>query len=281
MTDLEPIASADERPRFETGHRYPERDVTRRRSWQDSRLAACAVDPASWGDRAELVLFGQDGFKAMAAGGHQVDGVVHIGQRYRQFAPVAIDEAVSQVGWIDRFEPHPRGQVFTSVFEIRRADGSLAVVSELTRLIPDPARMGVGAATSSRSSGPDRAAPTRSPGDPTEGLALVAEKTMRPDDVTLFSGDVGNLIHFDPDFARGLGYRAPLAQGLQTAVWLLSGLVADGVPEAMEVEARFRRPVHWDDPMSLWRGERDGAAFALSVDPEGRPTAEMWLRPTA
>lgn len=231
---------------FYPGFRFPERPVTRTRDYQASRLKACGVNPALYGDQAAAGLFGQDCFKAMREAGHQVDGLVQTEQRFRQLEPIAIGETVTQRGWIEAYEEVSRGHRLHRTFEFVLKDGTVALTADVIGLVPDKEKWAAAAKT-----------PSASPSDPRDGFDPVSEKSMTPEDVTLFSSDVGNLIHFEPAFAARLGYRAPLAQGLQTMVWMMGLLTEDGPPKSFEVSAKFRRPVFWDEETSLWRHRAD------------------------
>jgi len=252
---------------FYPGFKFPERPVTRTREYQDSRLQACGVDPALYGDQAAAGLFGQDCFKAMRDAGHQVDGLVQIEQRFRQIQPVAIGEPLTQRGWIEAYEEVERGHRLHRTFEFVRRDGTVALVADVIGLVPDKEKWAAAKAKAGE----------RKPVDPREGFEQVSTKTMTPEDVTLFSSDVGNLIHFEPEFAAGLGYRAPLAQGLQTMVWMMGRLTEDGPPVSFEVSALFRRPVFWDDAASLWqhKGENGFIDRLRALDGDGKLTTEL------
>lgn len=252
---------------FYRGFKFPERPVTRTREYQETRLRACVVDPALYGDQAAAGLFGQDCFKAMREAGHQVDGLVQTEQRFRQIEPIAIGEPVTQRGWIEAFDEVERGHRLHRTFEFVRRDGSVALVADVIGLVPDKEKWVAAAAKGGR----------KAPTDPREGYEHVAEKRMTPEDVTLFSSDVGNLIHFEPDFAADLGYRAPLAQGLQTMVWMMGRLTEDGPPASFALSAGFKRPVFWDDAASLWqhRGPDGFIDRMRALNEAGKLTAEL------
>lgn len=242
------------------------RETARDREYQERKLRACGVDPAVFGGLAETGLYGQDCFKQMTASGETLDGMVHLGQRFALHRAAALGERLAQTGRIASDEPGPRGRRILQAFEFRRADGTLAVAAEMHRLTPDPALMGA------RRGGSRPAA-----ADPREGFARLAEKEMRPEDVAAFSEDVGNLIHFDPDFAARYGYRAPIAQGIQTMVWAMGALARDRAPARFDVFARFPRPVHWDEAVSLWAAPaepRAGGRLRV-LDSGGKVAAEL------
>lgn len=247
---------------------FPERTASRDRDYQERKLRACGVDPALYGDSVETGLFGQDCFKAMTAGGVVLDGMVHMAQRFELLAPARLGEALSQRGWIASDEPDPRGHRIVQVFEFRAPDGAISARAEMYRLKPDPEKMGASRGT------------RRSVEDPTTNMRQIGAKTMRPQDVTAFSEDVGNLIHFDPDFAGRYGYRAPISQGIQTMIWMMGALAERAYPRRFDVTARFARPIHWDDAVTLWRdGETTAETHAprllRAINAEGKLAAEL------
>ena len=243
---------------------FPERTAMRTRAYQERKLRACGVDPTLFGDVVETGLFGQDCFKAMTAGGVVLDGMVHMAQRFELLRAARLAEPLTQRGWIASDEEDPRGRRIVQMFEFFTADGAISARAEMFRLKPDPAKMGA-------SRGTRRAAE-----DPRDGMSKIDEKTMRPEDVTAFSEDVGNLIHFDPDFAGRYGYRAPISQGIQTMIWMMSTLAAERLPVRFDVTARFARPIHWDDTVTLWAGNGDAAPDLLrAVNAEGKLAAEL------
>ncbi|MDA1310960.1 MAG: MaoC family dehydratase [Proteobacteria bacterium] len=248
---------------------FPERIAQRTAEYQARKLRACGVDPALYGDTVETGLFGQDCFKAMTAGGVVLDGMVHMAQRFALHRPAMIDERLVQRGWIASDEADPRGRRIVQKFEFLRADGDIVVTAEMFRLKPDPAKMGASRGT------------RRKDEDPRQGLTLLDGKTMRPKDVMAFSEDVGNLIHFEPDFAKRYGYRAPISQGIQTMIWMMGALARDRPPQTFDVTARFARPVHWDDTVRLWASPNTedqitGAPDVLrAINAEGKLAAEL------
>ncbi|MEO9899625.1 MaoC family dehydratase [Nisaea sp.] len=254
---------------FYPGFRFTEQPVIRTREYQDSRLKACGVDPALYGDQAAAGLFGQECFKAMRAAGHQVDGLVQTEQRFRQLEPVAVGETLTQRGWIEAYEEVPRGHRLHRKFEFVLKDGTVALTADVIGLVPDKEKWA--AAATGKSISP--------PSDPRLGFELESEKMMTPEDVTLFSSDVGNLIHFQPEFAANLGYRAPLAQGLQTMVWMMGKLTEDGPPASFELVATFRRPVFWDEATSLWlnRGKTGFIDSMRTLNESGKLTVELMV----
>lgn len=258
------------KPRWASaGEPYPERAVVHDAAYQDARLRAADVDPALYGDAAEAGLFGLDCFSSMTAAGLDIDGYVFMSQTYRQIAPIAVGRRVRISGHVRRLQTVRRGIVAQDVYLFSDDRGRVVLESELNGLLAD---------------GPDSeldrsAAPQlpRRPPQPADGWTMVAEKRVTPDKVRTFSQDVGNEIHFDEAFARRHGFRAPLAQGIMSAVWLLSGLAAERAPTSFHVTLRYLRPVFWDSLQTLWtRPAEDGSiAMIQSRCEDGKVTSDL------
>lgn len=246
------------------GFRFPDRTVTRDAAAQAEALRACEIDPEVWAGIAEPTMWGNDGFRAMSAAGQAIDGYIHVEQHLTLAGPVGLGEPVTFAGETVSNDAVPRGRRIVQRFTVRRADGSVAVISEHVRLLPDLEKMG-----------------TRGGARPDDVAGeTVATKTLTPEAVTTYSRPVGNEIHFDPAFAARYGYRAPLAQGLMTMTWMAAH-VADALRTAPEASlvARFRRPVFWDDPLTL-TAERDAAGRIVrlrALNAEGRTACDLLL----
>lgn len=255
------------------GFRFPQTTVRRDPIVQAEALRACAVDPAVWGDLTEPTLWGNDGFCAMSAAGQGIDGYIHMEQRLTLRGTLPLGEPALFSGETVSNEVVPRGRRIVQRFQVRRADGGVAAISEHVRLLPDPDKLGKPSARAGSVPAEDEVL-----------RSVLAEKTMRPEDVVAYSRPVGNEIHFDPAFAARYGYRAPLAQGLMTMTWM-TAFLADSlrrVPHAVLV-ARFRRPVFWDDALTLvtqgvTQGDADGGCTRLcALNAEGRVACDLTM----
>jgi acyl dehydratase len=259
-----------EKPYLDVGYKFPEWDVKRTAGDQAERLRSSDVDPALYGEYQETAMSGLDCFRTMNLGGMPIDGYVHIGQRFRQHDRIRLGESLTVKGRVESVGEHPRGTRVHHVYDFTRKDGTIPLTSEVFGLLPY-----VG-----KNAGPgERPAREDAPGDETAGLICLEKKTLTPSKVIAFSRDVGNEIHFDPAFAARYGFRAPLAQGLMSAVWMMSPLARKGVPGKLDVFIRFMRPVFWDDIQFLWvreAGERNGTFdLVRSIGPHGKVSAEM------
>ena len=83
-----------------------------------------------------------------------------------------------------------------------------------------------------------------------------------------------NRIHDDPEIARQFGFRAPIAAGIMGSHIMMEALVRDGggPPQQLAMEVRFRRPMFWDELLTV-TGERTNGHLSrvALMKPEGKP----------
>ncbi len=224
---------------------YKNRRISRESNYQNRKLVACGVDPQLYGDTLETSLFGQDCFKMMTCSGLLLDGLIHVNQSFKLHRLASFGEQVWQSGCVKKREPHPYGVRCIHKFTFVNENLAPLVESEMIFLEPDPNKLRVKSASDLRFN------------DPKNGFFFLASKTLQPKDIIGFSEDVGNLIHFDSNFAKEYGYRTPISQGIQTMTWMMSALAKKSVPKTLDVTAKFIRPVYWDDIISLWSDKSD------------------------
>lgn len=254
------------------GSLYQPMQITHDAAYQAQRLGAADVDPELFGDWCEPGLFGLDCFTAMVTAGHDIDGYVFVGQTCRQIRPIRLGEAVILSGYVRECRPVRGGVCVVDVFRVSNASGAVCWESELTGfLVNEAARLAAGDVDARLVKRDAVSAPV---------WQSVQEKVLTPQKVRDFSEDVGNLIHFDEAFARQHGFRAPLAQGVMSATWLLSTLYREAMPDSFDVDLRYMRPVFWDSPASLWSARNSDAHLvaAQSRDENGKPTADLMVR---
>lgn len=253
------------------GSLYQSMKIVHDAAYQAQRLGAADVDPGLFGDWCEPGLFGLDCFSAMVAAGHDIDGYVFVGQTCRQIRPIRLGEAVTMSGHVRECRPVRGGVCVVDVFRVSNASGAVCWESELTGfLVDEAARLASGGADARLVKRDAVSAAVWQP---------VQEKILTPQKVRDFSEDVGNLIHFDEAFARQHGFRAPLAQGVMSATWLLSMLYRDAMPISFDVDIRYMRPVFWDSPASLWSAKNEDRCLvaAQSRDENGKQTADLMV----
>ncbi|MER1966744.1 hypothetical protein [Castellaniella sp. GW247-6E4] len=252
------------------GFRYPDRIVSHAQAWQHERLLASDVDPACYGDIAEAGLFGLDCFAAMVEAGHDIDGYLFIDQTLVLERPPRLDEPLVLSGQVDRLVPVRRGLLAEETYRLRDQAGALCIETRLRGIVaPLPADVATNAL---------EPMPARSP-VPADGWIQIESKQLTPEKVRAFSEDVGNDLHFDPVAARAYGFRAPLAQGVMSVVYLLGALATQAPARRMNVHIEFLRPVFWDSPVTLWQhgiaGDSGGRRVVQSRNESGKATANL------
>lgn len=246
------------------GYETPPETLTRNAQDQARLLLCCGVGSAAHGNYWAPGLLGTNCFAHLTASGQDIRGSVHFDMRLIQEEPVSLSESLTIAGRTEAVEPAPKGDMLHLAFDFSRDDGTVPVRCRLGVLMPDPDRM----------AGPRTAGGP--PADDRAGFIKRAERQLVPEDVTGYGG-AGNPIHLDPDFAQSLGFRAPIAHGVMTAVWLLGALDRPEAPSKLDAAFVFKRPVFWDDRMELWieDGEMSGFGRYRALNADGKTTAEM------
>lgn len=252
---------------------YVPRTVSHDRSWQRERLTAADVDPDRYGDTAETGLFGLDCFVSMVDAGLDIDGYVFVDQEFKLVRPTRLGEALQISGEVLDTRVVARGLLVDEVYRFHDASGKLCIETRLRGVASLPLERLAGSALS--------AMPGRTP-QPVGDWTQLEAKRLSPDKVRRFSEDVGNDIHFDIAAAQAHGFRAPLAQGVMSAVYLLGALARERMPRAFDATIEFMRPVFWDSHATLWQCGQSNAAhppIALqSRNADNKVTAQMSVR---
>lgn len=253
-------------PSLKPGYTFPTRELIRDQERQDRKLRACSVDAETYQGVAATGLFGNECFRLMHEVGQDIDGFIHTRQRYRQHGSIMIEEPITLSGATVSAEPVPRGLELHQVFEFTRKNGDQALTAEITGIVPDPDLM----------NGP-RGEEEGQAFNPVLHCICLEQKYLQPAQVEVFSADVGNQIHTNPEFANSYGYDAPIAQGLMTAAWMMATMADFAPPKKFDATFEFLRPVFWDDEMALWAKPSIDIHYdtVFSVNGDGKPTAVM------
>lgn len=198
----------------------------------------CGIDSSLYGEHADVTILGADCMRALTAGRIPVDGLVTRAQRLVLHTPVQVGETLDATGRVATVEGGAEGAVTTCVFEFRRGEEA-AVTMEIILLRPDP------------SAGRDEAGAGAGRSSAPAEFQLVARKLLTPGMVAEYASEAGNRIHRDPAFAARFGYRAPLVSSHMVLSYLVEALRATSVPESLDLEAVFLRPLYWDDGFDL------------------------------
>ena len=245
------------------GFAYPALDTAVTAERQRHYHAAAGIPPERFGSLADPNLLSGDVSLAQKQAGLPNDGRVQLRHRIRQERAIRLDEPLRLTGEVQPWGGSPRGPLLRSTFGFAAADGSVPLTFEMEWLLPRPAD----------------AAPRRAPArtdDPRAGLREVAALALTPERVTAFSRDAGNLIHTDAGFARARGFRAPIAQGIMQVTVLIGVLAEAGVPDRLDLDARFVRPAFWDETITI-HTTPDRRLYRV-VNAGGRVTMEADVR---
>lgn len=198
---------------------------------------------------------------------HPERGYVHTVQAFERLLPVPLGERVRMTGRFERIDDHPRGWIMHAAFEFFRADGQLALVVRPSALMADPAR---NTAAPSPKRGPQPTRQERLATLAAEGWAKVADKTCTPERVVGYCGKTRNLIHTDPAYAQGFGFRQPITAGNQMVGWHLETARRAGIGERFEGAVTLQRPVFWDDALEVMTRRQGGALETAVIKDDGR-----------
>lgn len=246
--------------------------------YRAQKLTCSGIDPAIWGEFLDPSHFALLTIRQVNRDGFSINGSVHMIQHYRQHEPVRVGEEITLRGRVTGIEPAPRGTLFHASFEVVRPDGSVPLELSRTsvRMDHEGGSKGPGSSGGGARENPDEGFLT---------LPRIGEKQLTPEGVGNYSDDKMNRIHDDPEIARQFGFRAPIAAGIMGSHIMMEALVLDGggPPKTLDMEVRFRRPMFWDELLTV-TGEhapanRGGHLSKISLmKPEGKPACFSIVR---
>ncbi|MFN4090668.1 MAG: hypothetical protein ACK4QW_16715 [Alphaproteobacteria bacterium] len=279
--DRQPGASGHE---VRAGYRFPTDTIVVDEAEQRRMHGYCDIPAERWGDRIDPTFLARYPIRVIGNAlfsCHPDRGYVHMMHRIRQLAPVTLGEAITVDGWFVAVDPVPRGWMMKGMFEYRRTGGELVMVVEPEALMADPTRMPPpGAAKAGPGNNGGAKAPGTGPADGSAaGFAAIHTKTFTPEKVVAYSGKGRNPIHDDPEHAQAMGFRAPIVAGNQLINQLLEPLAMGGRPERFDVDVRLRRPVFWDEAVTV-EGRRDASgalAATRLVKSDGRVASDCTI----
>ncbi len=199
-----------------------------------------------------------------------VIGLVHVRNRIEQLRAIGADEPLSVRVWTADLEPHEKGTQF-GVHAEASVGQEVVWLSESTYL-----RKGEGKKAEGEKA--DGKAERKGRDEPPEPKAV----WKIPDDIGRryagVSGD-SNPIHLRRSTALAFGMPRPIAHGMWTKARCLAAL--EGVvPDALEVDVRFKLPVSLPSKVDFASWEDDGGrAFALHGHGSGKPHLTGTVRP--
>ena len=199
-----------------------------------------------------------------------VIGLVHVRNRIEQLRPIAPDEALTMRVSAADMEPHEKGTQFQVHAEASAGEETV------WRSVSTYLRKGEG---------------KKAEGEKADGKAEREGRDQAPEPKAVWSipDDIGrryagvsgdsNPIHLRRSTALAFGMPRPIAHGMWTKARCLAAL--EGVlPDALEVDVRFKLPVHLPSKVDFASWEEDGGrGFALHSHGNGKPHLSGTVRP--
>lgn len=170
-------------------------------------------------------------------------GLVHVENRITQHRPIGVAEELQITVRATALEPHPRGQSFSLLSEVR--SGGEPVWESESRMLRRGGgqTLGPGAGAQEHAQAPRE----RSTGDaPEKGAApsMSSEWSLAEDlgrRYAAVSGD-RNPIHLHALSAKAFGFSRAIAHGMWSKARSLAALES-GLPDSYTAEVRFRKPI--------------------------------------
>ena len=244
----------------ESGFEFTSQTFSVSAAYQARKLTCSGIDPELYDDAVDVAMLGLPTLRVMMACGIPILGGVHLSQRFRQIVPFRLGEDISISGRVLEIAPHPRGCILRCEFSYSREDGTICVEAVRSGISP----MG----TKEPSDGISR------PSEDLGGFNEVMQRALMPERVADYSSEAGNLIHSDPEVAQKHGFRAPIAAGLMGIHFYQEALQKLYQPSTFDLEVWFRRPMFWDDTLTLVAHESEGRIDAMHLlTSEGKPAS--------
>ena len=263
--------AADDVHKFvRVGDVYPEWTITVSEEYQATKHRCCGIDTRVFGNMVDVAILATlSGWRVRIP--NDTAGFVHLDQTATQPRPIRFGEKLTVRGSVTAIEPVARGHVLRAVFDFYRDDGSLALAT--TR-----AGMRFGPAGSQKGSTKAQKPPEA---DPRDGLTEIFRKQLTPEGVRDYS-DGGGPVHKDPEYARQIGLRSPVAAGVMGMHWMLEALAREKPYQAVDIAIELKRPIFWDEEIALWGrpiAGRKGAYDVMRVlNPDGKVTVDGLVR---
>ncbi len=210
--------------------------VTRER--QQRYHDAADIPAGLFGDFVDPSILTNDTILAKGYMKKQGQEGLHAGQRIIQREPIHFDEPLTLIGRNLSNQQISKGHLVTTRYDFTRPNGDIPMSSDNLSFVPDPVAMKAkgGGATGKR----------------VDDFTPVLRCDLTPEKVGGYSFEFPTyLIHFEPEATAKLGLRAPIAQGLMSLTWMTAAIAMAGPFRALDLEAKFRQPIFWDDRIEL------------------------------
>ena len=228
-------------PEHETiGYRLPEWTTTVDRERQKRFHKAINFKSNLFSNIVDVSVLSNDCLHGARPRDNLGDKRLHVGVRVRQNEQVFLGEPLTVRAQVDNLWPDKRGHYISIGFELCRDEGSIPIRIDHKSLI---LRTSLQKENRSKKHPPERIL---------SEFKCLRRIQITPDMVRGYSFEFPYLAaHHDPEAAAVIGMRAPIAQGLMGFSLLFREAVREKLPQSLDMEASFKRPIFWDDFLDL------------------------------
>ena len=248
------------------GFVYDEDHIEITAAHQTDKLTACGVDARVFGVQADPSFFIGLAIHAGINSGITAEGNINMSQSVIQHRPVQLSEKLTVTGGITAVESVPRGRALHTEVQFSDAAGEVVITANRVSLKPDPQKVGT------RGAGEKPALVVPDPAVLQREMAY----QLTPQGVKAYSSE-GNSIHYEEDAAKRAGFRAPLIGGGMGVHFLMAALWRIQPPDSLRAEIYFRRPIFWDEQVTVAMDDLSSPTIMALVKPEGKVGTELAL----
>ena len=227
------------------------------RDYQHEKLTTCGIDPNVFACVADPSFFIGIAIQAGVNSGISAEGAVNMVQSLEIIRPALLDELLLVEGRIESVQEVARGERVETHVWFSDQEGQTVLRANRVSLRPNP--------NSSEKGG----AGVR-PEPVIKDVSSLDQKNafqLTPDVVRNYSSE-GNSIHYDEAAAKAGGFRAPIIGGGMGVHYLMADFWASRSSDCFVCNIYFRRPIFWDDAISVGV-DTSRAAFGLLKIDEG------------
>ena len=231
------------------------------RVYQHEKLTTCGIDPNVFAGAADPSFFIGIAIQAGVNSGISAEGAVNMVQSLEVIRPALLDELLLVEGRLESVQEVARGERVETHVWFSDQEGQTVLRANRVSLRPNP--------NSSEKGG----AGVR-PEPVIKDVSSLDQKNafqLTPDIVKNYSSE-GNSIHYDEAAAKAGGFRAPIIGGGMGVHYLMADFWASRSPDCFACNIYFRRPIFWDDAISVGV-DASQAAFGLLKKDEGCDSA--------
>ena len=226
------------------------------RGYQHEKLTTCGIDPDVFAGVADPSFFIGIAIQAGVNSGISAEGAVNMVQSLEVIRPALLDELLLVEGRIESVQEVARGERVETHVWFSDQEGQVILRANRVSLRPKPNSLEKGGAGVR-------------PEPVIKDVSVLNQKKefqLTPDIVRNYSSE-GNSIHYDESAARAGGFRAPIIGGGMGVHYLMADLWASQSPYSVVCNIYFRRPIFWDDLISVGVAASDTAFGLLRRDP--------------